>query len=420
MPTTTATTPPTVTATQGSGGSHPLSLRVNERLQWYSPANTSGNSDIVIVQDYSYSMRFCWDTNQACATGSRRIDTAAGVLRSFVNEMLVVRTQQGGENRLAYVTFNQRATQRIPFINNTDQALAAFKAEIGDLASPRTIPDSEVNALTNTTSGLVGAVIYLNGARTIDSHGRPVRQVVLLLTDGLANVFNDGGYQNVANRHTQAPFYCGDSTVDMDNPYVQFTCPSDAEFPTINPKPLPPLKAMVKAANDARAARPVTFYAVVLGNQFGLTPVSMHLNEVAPNNYYMANNPAELQALLNAIAAELGEPCTEYSAPPRVAAGASVTIASQDGATIGTFSTNADGELVLPNMAPGAYTLTIQHRGVVAPQDPLAIARNYTNMLLDSNPVPQSSIPFTMPDAAFSLPTTTLVIDSPANAACPN
>jgi hypothetical protein len=27
----------------------------------------------------------------------------------------------------------------------------------------------------------------------------------------------------------------------MDNPYVQFTCPSDAEFPNITPKPLPPV-----------------------------------------------------------------------------------------------------------------------------------------------------------------------------------
>jgi hypothetical protein len=206
----------------------------------------------------------------------------------------------------------------------------------------------------------------------------------------------------------------------MDNPYVQFTCPSDAEFPNIHPKPLPPLKAMVKAANDTRAARPVTFYAVVLGYQFGLTPVDMHLNEVAPDHYAQANAPAHLTALLDGIAEELGEPCTEYSAAPRGAAGATVTIAHQDGGTVGTFSTNADGELVLPNMAPGSYTLTVQHFEVVAPQDPLAIARNYTNMLVDGNPTPQSSIIFTMPDAAFSLPTTTLVIDSPANAACPN
>jgi hypothetical protein len=365
-------------------------------------------------------MRWCWDTNAPCVTGSRRIDYAAATLRSFVDEMLVVRNGAGGENRLAYVTFHQSGTQRIPFIDDTSAALAAFKAQIGDLASPRTIPNTELPGLTNTTSGLVGAITYLNGARTVDSHGRPVRQVVLLLTDGVANVFNDGGYQNVANRHTQSPFFCGETATDQDNPLVQWTCPSDEEFPTINPKPLPPLKAMVKVADDARAVRPVTFYAVVLGNQFGLTPVSMHLSDVAPDHYFMANAPADLAVIMTAIEQELGEPCTEYSAALRAAAGASVTIAHQGGGIVGTFTTDAQGQVAIPNMAPGAYTLTVQHLGVVAPQDPLAIARNYTNILVDGNPVPQRSIPFTMPDAAFSLPTTTLVIDSPANASCPN
>jgi hypothetical protein len=327
--------------------------------------------------------------------------------------------QQGGQNRLAYVTFGQNKTQRIPFINDTNQSLAAFRQEIGDLATPRDIPNTMLDGNTNIASGLIGGVSYLNGARTVDSYGRPVRLAVLLLTDGIANVFNDGGYAGVSNKHTQAPFYCGATAADMDNPYVQSTCPSNAEFPNINPKPLPPLQAMVKAANDARAAKPITFYAMVLGNQYGLTPVDMRLNEVAPDNYYMANNPAELQALLNAITQEMGEPCTEYMAAPRVAAGATVTIAHQNGGTVGTFSTNADGMLVIPNMASGAYTLSIQHNGVVASQDPLQIPRNYTRILFDGNPIPQNSIAFTMPDSAFSLPGANLVIDNPANAACP-
>jgi hypothetical protein len=420
--TSTATAQPTATATatQAAGG-HQLSLSVTEQLQWYNPAEPGGSYDIVIVQDYSYSMRFCWDTNQVCTTPNRRIDFAAGVLRGFVNEMLVVRNQQqGGENRLAYVTFGQSATQRIPFINDTTASLAAFKAQIGDQATPKEIPNADLNGNTNIAGGLVGGVSYLNSARTVDSHGKPVKLALLLLTDGLANVFNDGGYAGVTNRWDQAPFYCGIGPEDTENPLVQFNCPSAEEFPNISPRPLPPLKAMVKVANDVRAAKPITFYAVVLGQQNGLTPVDMHLNEVAPDNYYMANNVYELEALINAIEQELGEPCYELTASPSVAAGATVTISVQGGGTVGTFSTNAQGALVLPNLSPGTYTLAIQHNGVVASQDPLMIPRNYTRMIIDGNPTPQSSITFTMPNTAFSLPPVKLVIDNPANAQCPN
>jgi hypothetical protein len=41
-------------------------------------------------------------------------------------------------------------------------------------------------------------------------------------------------------------------------------------------------------------------------------------------------------------------------------------------------------------------------------------------MIIDGNPTPQSSITFTMPNTAFSLPPVKLVIDDPANAQCPN
>jgi hypothetical protein len=401
--------------------SHQLSLRLTEQLQWYNPDAAGNNYDLVIVQDYSYSMRFCWDTTQDCPLGSRRIDDAAANLRNFVDEMLAQRNlNQGGDNRLAYVTYSQNATQRIPFMNDTAAALAAFKAEIGDLAIPRTIPNTELNANTNTTSGLIGAISYLNGARTVDKYGKPVKLAVLLFTDGLANVFNDGGYQNVSNRFNQAPFYCGDSANDMDNPYVQSTCPSDAEFPNINPTPLPPLVAMVRAASDARASKPITFYAVVLREQSGLNPVDMHLNQVAPDNYYMANSPDELAAIMAAIEQELSEPCDEVVGSPTVAGGATVSLARQDGGLVGVFKANVDGNVIIPNLPPGTYSLTARHLDVIAPADPLQIARDYTRMIIDGSSQPVSSTMVIMPDTDYSFPTIRLVIDDELNAQCPN
>jgi hypothetical protein len=364
-----------------------LELTVGDQLEWYAPVATQDNYDIVIVQDYSYSMRFCWDTSATCTSPNRRIDHAAGALRSFVDEVLNKRNlQQGGENRLAYVTFSQGATQRIPFMNDTNAALVAFKQQIGDLASPRVIPNTELPGNTNTASGLVGGVSYLNGARTVDSHGRPVKLVVLLLNDGLANVFNDAGYQNISNKFTELPFRCGDTAADMDNPYVQSTCPSAAEFPNISPRPLPPIKAMVKAANDARAAKPITFYAIVLGNQFGLTAVDMHLNEVAPDNYYMTNSPDQLLGLVNALVSELfGDSCQKFTAwlP---APGIHVVIRDQNGAVVSEGDSGAGGmyRARLPYNPVNqywepisSYSVEAVHNDVVAPDDPYQIARDY-------------------------------------------
>jgi hypothetical protein len=364
-----------------------LELTVGDQLEWYAPVSIDASYDIVIVQDYSYSMRFCWDTGTDCPTGSRRIDKAAGVLRSFVDEILNQRNlAQGGDNRLAYVTYSQSAAQRIPFMNDTNAALMAFKQQIGDLASPRTIPNTELPGNTNTASGLVGAVSFMNGARTVDKYGKPVRLVVVLLTDGLANVFNDGGYQGVSNRWNQSPFYCGDSASDMDNPYVQATCPSAAEFPNVSPRPLPPLKAMVKAANDTRAAKPVTFHAIVLGNQFGLTPVSMHLNEVAPDHYSMASSPADLASLMDGLVSELfGSECqklTSWLPSP----GIHVVIRDQAGAVVSEGDSEAGGmyRARLPynpqnqnGEVSGFYTVEAVHNDVVAPDDPYQIARDY-------------------------------------------
>jgi hypothetical protein len=402
---------------------YPFRIDVSEQLQWYNPAQLGGNYDIAVIQDFSFSMRFCWDTNQTCTSPNRRIDIATKVMTGFVDEMLNKRNlQQGGENRLAFVTYSQGATQRIPFMNDTNAALTAWQAQVGTVSAPRNIPNSELPGNTNTTSGLIGGISYLNGARTVDSHGRPVRLAVLLITDGLTNVFNDGGYQNVSNKFTQQPFRCGTDADSMDDPYVQSTCPSAAEFPNISPRPLPPIKAMVKAANDARAAKPsLEFYAVVVGAQGGLTAVDMHLNEVAPNNYYMANSPSDLEALVTAIELELGEPCSEQVGTPIPAGGAKVTIAYQSGGTVGTFTTNADGVLVIPNLLPGTYTISIQHMGVVAAQDPLHLPRNYTKMIVEGgSAVPVGSMTVIMPRSSFTAPKVKLVIDDPANAQCPN
>ena len=111
-------------------------------------------------------MRFCWNTTTSCGIGSRRIDAAATSLQTLVNETLVVQRQQGGDSRLAYVTFGYAGTQVIPFNNDPSVTLAAFKNIIGDTNTPPTIPSTALNGQSNTADGLQQAINLLSTART--------------------------------------------------------------------------------------------------------------------------------------------------------------------------------------------------------------------------------------------------------------
>jgi hypothetical protein len=145
----------------------------------------------------------------------------------------------------------------------------------------------------------------------------------------------------------------------------------------------------------------------------------MYLHEVAPDQFFTANTPAELDALMTTMTQELGRSCVHYVDSPMVAAGATVTIAVQGGGTVGTFTADGQGQVTIPNLVPGSYILTAQHLGVVAPQDPLAIPRDYTRMIVNNgSSVPVSTVTLTMPDADESFPTITLVINNELNIQC--
>jgi hypothetical protein len=58
---------------------------------------------------------------------------------------------------------------------------------------------------------------------------------------------------------------------------------------------------------------------------------------------------------------------------------------------------------------------------VVAPQDSLAIARDYTRMIVDNgSSAPVSAVTFAMPDTDHTFPAIKLVINNELNAQCPN
>ncbi len=441
VPTATPTTVPTSTATPTTTPSatptttpvpvNTFALSVTEQLQWYNPGSPPANYDIVIVQDYGQSMRNCWDSEVECstATQSRRIDGTAQVLRWFVDEMLVQRrAQTGAKHRLAYITFGEKSgstmvtSVRVPFSlypNYTTNpaalptaALNQFKLQIGDIANPRVIPNSELTGQSNTAAGLAAA------NELMAAHRADAKLIVILLTDGAANVFNDGGMAGIANSHTQAPFNCGAGVDGLENPLVQWTCPGPEEFPG-QTLPQPPIKATVAAAEALRADYPdLTIFAGQLSEASGLTPADLRLNEVAPTWYFRASSPVQLQGQMVAIAEEFGNACQRMVGTRRPAAGAQVTIRNTDGISVASGLVSASGTFST-TLAPGQYTVEAQHLNVVAPADMQAIPRNYTRLQPSWASQNPDGIPLTMPSQALGSYSANLAIDNPANATCP-
>lgn len=412
-------------------------IRLDEKLQWFNPAARPRSYDIALIADYSGSMRECYSNHNQCSAPNRRIDKQTPVLRNFVNEMLNVRnTQQGAENRLAFVRFgvssNGRsvAVEEISFRDSQATALTKFAALIGTPTQPRTIPNSEISGSTPTASGLAAALpIFQSTRRYVDSQGAPINLAVILLTDGLANVFLDDPYKGRQNSSSLSPFRC-QSTVQgvavTDDPYAQATCPAATHPSSDGGRIRPPIIAAIDMGNQLRALSDpgrnslMKIYAVLLGQPNGMTPADLRLNQMADATY-AANSPSQLDAMMAAITNELGRPCAEGVDTPRPAAGATVTIYRQ-GESMPTWqgSTNTQGAIVT-DLQPGQYRLTATHNNVTSPNDPRRppVAYNYGKIVLAGGSVPGADVTFAMPNAPYTSPDGLLTLTNPDDGKCP-
>lgn len=58
---------------------------------------------------------------------------------------------------------------------------------------------------------------------------------------------------------------------------------------------------------------------MVMGAQFGLTPEDLQMNNVAPGRYFVANQPEQMQALMQGIQADMADSCQPMVDPLRPA-----------------------------------------------------------------------------------------------------
>lgn len=396
-----------------------VKAQINEQLLWYKEDAGVKSYDLVIIQDYSASMGFKWDEDTYTGYPNRRIDSAIKTVNRFVEEMLVTRKALGADNRVAYITFgpNNKAQTVVNFTKNTSD----FKSATGYGVANYKFPSNTVSGYTPTAAGLSSAVTLLNGARTQDINKNPVKLAVLLVTDGLANVFIDGSKNGIAN--TQSQYNCTNpkktiaDLVYLSDPYWQANCPTAAMAPGIRP----PIIAAVEVAQAARTNKSIVFYAVVVGYQAGRTPEDLKMNLIAPNNYAVATNEAQLLNVIGNITQELYYNCTDGYEFTRPAEGATYIIRDKvSGNQVVSLKLDKEGRFEY-DITPGDYTLEVAHTNVVAPSDILKVKRNYTRLLL---PGATNSVPYInfsiVKGQNLDLGSMTLLIDDVRNAKCPN
>lgn len=388
-----------------------LEVPFQEQRLWYKDDNVS-DYDIVVLLDYSDSMKYCWDTVKTCKDGSRRIDIAVPVVKSFVDEMITKRTAlYGFDNRVSLVTFGMTKTTggskrsiaetKIPFMNGPD-AVKAFNTLY---SSPVKNTDLGEGG-TPTASGLKQAFSEIaKGARKFNSKGKPVKLSILMITDGMANVLYDSPHQGLINM--DYPFKCGDAkSGNTDNPVVQYECPSAAVGGSVRS----PIKAAIGVMSEEKGnllatGRDFTSYAVLINGYGSFTEKDYHLHEMA-DEAYSVKSASLLDDIVAGISLDLGEPCINKSDPlsGAAAAGAKVVVTEQlTGAPVAgsPFTLNSDGVLIVPEVKPGLkYNLVAEHLGVASPNDPKSVKYDYTKMNVGSDPALLDRVSVAVPATA--------------------
>lgn len=410
--------------------------KINEKLVWYIPSESKVNYDIAVVFDFSSSMNFCWETDSGsgCPTSDKRINVAKPVFDQFVYRMIEEWNTDGGDNRLAVVSFQgSGATKRVDFSKKSTVAQrTAETMAAADKFSRDWLNTGKMSGGTPGAQGLQEALAaFDNSPRRVDVYGKPIELVVVFMTDGLTNVMAEGPENKTQNQwnvthHSldrRRTFTCAyknpappltKTSPVTDDPVVQYNCPRGPEFGEARG----PLRQLVEIAEGAQSRTapdlPVTFFAVVMGYQGQNNLESLQMHRIAPGgNAYHAKNKGALDSIVDAISVKLGEPCKERSTV-RKAAGASVRISDINGSVIyPNVLVNSEGMIGPLELAPGQYKISATDSvsdlsgvwladdppyNVVTAKYPAGYFPQLYNQLSQDGSQPATSLTFTMPE----------------------
>ncbi|WP_110513848.1 VWA domain-containing protein [Herpetosiphon llansteffanensis] len=461
-----------------------VKLALDQKLIWYLPTVNTTSYDIALVVDVSGSMKWCWNTKTTCGTNSNaRWYLVKEFLRKFSYKMLNVwnapagtnmnnptlfpgeeLTGQGGDNRISVIRFSDNVNADSPsfgFVNSpTGTDPLSVKART-DLMKPKMttfidwITSGNMGGSTAGAAGLDGGIRYFDNVAADtrkDELGRPIKLVIMMLTDGLTNVMFEGNKKFSQNTQliehrtssNTSPKYCKDPRDPgasnpgtkghpdfpvTDLPDVQANCPWNGEGSSAG-YARAPIASLIQVADRARnraaPKRPITILAILVGDQerFGLA--DLRIDRIASSGgAFYAKDPNSFNNALRAIIASLAIPCYPRDALIP-AASAKVTVRDSTGAVVagmGNMQAATDGTLIFTIPEPGNYSFIAERRvtawsefplgaGEVidpnlykAPRDPRLAGTTYLPQLYNrlqaaEDIVYRNAIPFSIPEDA--------------------
>lgn len=356
-----------------------LNLQFSEQLEWRETqaGSQTQSYDIMIVLDTSDSMRYCWDTLQACVPQYRRIDRILPHVNNFIETMLVTQRIQGYDHRIGLVEFKPSSSasliQSLTADPNTFASLTGYKngffvyptVELLNYGTPWAQALEKASEPMQTTS--------------IDENGRPRKKAIIFITDGTANVLFDQPYKGVLNG--DYPFHCGSSNDrSIDDPLVQSTCPILSTSSNVRS----PVRAAIDVADLARNTNRILTHAILLGSPYSIS--DMKLDQIAPHFAVKAPEPSDIAQIFSDLNVQFQTVQCSVVSETRPAIGANVTIKDASNNLVVQGTTDASG-IFTATLSPTTYMVSAEHLNIVAPNDSEAISRTYRLAATAFNPI---------------------------------
>ena len=399
----------------------PFTLKVDfeQNVLWKERTTNINSFDIAIVQDYSASMAYKWDSNGSyVGFPERRIDKAIPVINDFVKEMLVTRklADPQSSNEIAYVTFGHKnssgvhsAQMDVNFTNDpTKFASVTGYNPAATSANPTAnstkpgyqFPSGVLTGQTNTAAGLQQALTLLSRPPRIGPDGRPVKLKILLITDGLANVLPGdlGPRSNKVNSMTLAPYRCGNpgatETQNLDDPFIQSTCP------IVGGVNKSPIQATVDVANQAKA-NGISISVILLGRHSNPNDMQLGLIADNPNSFDYADSPAAFANMVQSVIQEWTLGCIDRSNRTVMANTRFTIIDTTNTSVTYPVQTDSNGHFEYKNFPAGSYKITVSTN--LTGGD--GVSRLYNRLTSPEQGTADTNLPFTMPsDSSYTVP----------------
>jgi hypothetical protein len=273
---------------------------------------------------------------------TKKITLAQTALTTF-NQNLVI-SNTGTTDQVGLVTFPLQSTQaQYKYVCPPGTNSKGTEKAVGTTKSTLTTNVSSVNSIINgltpegitpLAAGIIQGVNVLQGP----SHKASNARVMIVASDGIANVLANGQYAGVLGT-TAAEIDCLNNTAGQDAIDQANTA---------------------KADNDGDGYPDALIFSIAIGTDFNsavLQAVASTQTRADQPYFFTATDPAAMQSIYNQISNRvqaLAGSC-QVIATPRLAPSATVKLKNLDTGQEFTVQTDATGQFILPNAAAGTY-----------------------------------------------------------------